>query len=89
METDINGSKNNVPAMPAASQIPGQIPAQNQELSPEMQKISELMKELINRNTSLALKVATCECENRDSCKVYKEAQKVAKIIDQMQEIRE
>lgn len=58
------------------------------ELSPEMEKTNELIKKLIDADTVLVVKVAACDCRKKNSCKVYLQAQEIAKIIDELQELR-
>ena len=50
--------------------------------TPETERISALMKELMGRCTALVIKVATCDCPNRDNCGVFIESRKIAKVID-------
>jgi len=59
-------------------------PAQPQ-MPPEMQR---LMRQLIDECASLVFKVATCRCNHKDTCTVFLKAQKIAEIIDKIQELR-
>jgi len=56
--------------------------------TPETERISALMKELMGRCTALVIKVATCDCPNRDNCGVFIESRKIAKVIDKLQEVK-
>jgi len=56
-----------------------------QAVSPEMQS---LMRELMDECASLIFKVATCRCNHKDTCAVYKKAQRIAEILDKIQELR-
>jgi len=58
------------------------------ELTPEQEKINELMRHLIDANTVLIVKVAACDCRKKSTCKVYLQSQQIAKIIDELQELR-
>jgi len=58
------------------------------ELSPEMEKMNELIRKLIDADTVLVVKVAACDCRKKNSCKVFLQAQEVAKIIDELQDLR-
>jgi len=57
-----------------------------EELSEEQRKMNEMMRKLIDANTVLVVKVAACDCRKRSSCKLYTQAQEIAKII--LQELR-
>lgn len=59
-----------------------------EELTAEQQKMNELMRRLIDANTVLVVKVAACDCRKKNSCKVYVQAQEIAKIIDELQDLR-
>jgi len=54
----------------------------------EQQKMNELMRQLIDATTVLVVKVAACDCKKKASCKVYMQAQAIAKVIDELQELR-
>jgi len=58
------------------------------ELTEEQEKINELMRHLIDANTVLIVKVAACDCRKKSTCKVYLQSQQIAKIIDELQELR-
>ena len=53
--------------------------------TPEQQKYINLIKTLTEQSISMVIKVATCTCEKKDSCTVFKEAQGIARIIDELQ----
>jgi len=58
------------------------------EITEEQRKMNDLMRKLIDANTVLVVKVAACDCRKKNSCKVYVQAQEIAKIIDELQELR-
>jgi len=58
------------------------------EITEEQRKMNDLMRKLIDANTVLVVKVAACDCRKKSSCKVYVQAQEIAKIIDELQELR-
>jgi hypothetical protein len=58
------------------------------KLSPEQEKYLALIRSLTENSVTLVLKLATCACEKKDSCMVFKQAQSIANIIDQIQETR-
>ena len=62
---------------------------QVQELSPEQIKLQELMKRLVNEATNLIVKVAVCECKNKETCPVYKGAKNIAKIVDEIMTLKQ
>ena len=66
----------------------GTVPGTDRIEQKEIEKLNELMRELISANTNLTIKVATCKCENREKCRLFREAQKVAEIIEKLQELR-
>ncbi|RLG33797.1 hypothetical protein DRN97_04210 [Methanosarcinales archaeon] len=59
-----------------------------EEITKEQQKMNELMRRLIDANTTLIVKVAACDCRKKNTCKVYLQSQEIAKIIDELQELR-
>jgi len=58
------------------------------EITEEQRRMNDLMRKLIDANTVLVVKVAACGCRKKNSCKVYVQAQEIAKIIDELQELR-
>jgi len=58
------------------------------KLSPEQEKYLALIRSLTENSVTLVLKLATCACDKKDSCMVFKQAQAIANIIDQIQETR-
>ena len=50
-------------------------------------EIRELQTELINLNTKLVFAVATCDCEKKEECDVYKNSKEIAKILKKMQDM--
>jgi len=59
-----------------------------EELTEEQRKMNERMRRLIDANTVLVVKVAACDCRKKSTCKVYSQAQEIAKIIDELQDLR-
>lgn len=58
------------------------------KLTEEQQKMNALMQRLIEANTTLIVKTAACDCKRKNTCKVYLQSQEIAKIIDELQELR-
>lgn len=56
--------------------------------SPEQEAYLNLIRGLTDTAVVMVLKLATCECEKKDSCKVFKQAQAIAGIIDKLQEMK-
>jgi hypothetical protein len=62
----------------------------------EIPKISEQMtsilqdklRELMNHSTTLVLKVASCNCKDKEKCGVYLAGRQIARLIDEIQELR-
>jgi len=50
-------------------------------------EVRELQTELINLDTRLVFAVATCECENKEECDVYKNSKEIAKILKKLQDV--
>jgi len=63
------------PAAPAAAPTPAD-------------KLTQLMQQLVVKCTMLVIKVATCRCEKREACPVYRLAKEIAEIIDEINEMR-
>jgi len=61
---------------------------EQEELTEEQQRMSELIRRMIDANTVLVVKVAACDCRKKNSCKVYTQAQEIARIIDELQDLR-
>jgi len=61
---------------------------QTPKLPPELKGVEGLIRELMDINTTLVIKVASNDCKNNSKCGVYKEAKRVAKIIDKLQALR-
>jgi len=58
------------------------------KMTPEQEKYLALIRSLTENSVTLVLKLATCACDKKDSCMVFKQAQAIANIIDQIQEAR-
>jgi len=63
-----------------------EIPQPMPEVSPEL---SQAFVELMNICTQLIIKVACCNCKNKDKCEVYLKAQEIARVIDKITELRQ
>jgi hypothetical protein len=57
--------------------------------TPQQAKSLALVRELTDSAATLVIKVATCKCDKKDTCKVYLHGQRMADIIDKLQDIRE
>ncbi len=88
METMSNDGNEKVEAtqMSQVAVPSGQL--QTAQAEQEIQKLNELMKKLISANTNLVIRVATCKCKNKENCKLFIEAQRIAEIIEELQEIK-
>jgi len=58
-------------------------------LTPDQQQVQNLLKELMQQDTMLILKVATCKCNHKENCAVYIKAREIATTLDKLQELRE
>jgi len=58
-------------------------------LTPQQQKLNQLLIGLMNAATILVVKVAACTCKQKEECGVYRKAKEIAKTIDEIQELRE
>ena len=56
--------------------------------SPEQEKLNQLMRELVVEATRLVFKVATCDCNHKDSCELYQVAKRIAKLVDEISSLR-
>lgn len=56
--------------------------------TPEQERYLQLVRRLTDASAILVVKVATCKCNHKENCKVFKQAQKIADIIDEIQDIR-
>ncbi|RDD52882.1 MAG: hypothetical protein BA066_07335 [Candidatus Korarchaeota archaeon NZ13-K] len=63
-------------------------PPQQPEPSPAQRRLQDLLARLVEKTTSLTVKVATCRCNHKESCQVYQKAREIAEIIDEIQEVR-
>jgi len=59
------------------------------EPTPQQKKSLALVRELTDSAATLVIKLATCKCEKKDTCKLYLHGQRMADIIDKLQELRE
>ena len=51
-------------------------------------RLTQLMQQLVVKCTMLVIKVATCRCEKREQCAIYRIAKEIAEIIDEINELR-
>jgi len=51
-------------------------------------KLTSLMQQLVVKCTMLVIKVATCRCEKKEACPIYRLAREIAEIIDEINELR-
>lgn len=65
-----------------------QLPPPPPKPTPEQEKYLQLVRRLTDASAILVVKVATCKCNHKDDCKVFKQAQKIADIIDEIQDVR-
>lgn len=57
--------------------------------TPEMPpEVRDLLTKLMDDCTTLVIKLATCECNHKDGCAVFRKAQGIAKVIDKLTELR-
>jgi hypothetical protein len=72
-----------------ATDVPEPIRLQTKKgkMGPKEQQYMNLIRQLTDKAATLVVKVAVCDCKQRNECKVFKEAQSLASIIDQLQEV--
>ena len=57
-------------------------------LSPEQaERVNKLLSDLIANATKLSIKLAICDCDSKDECEIFEIAKKIAKTIDEMQNV--
>jgi hypothetical protein len=56
--------------------------------TPEQQKYLGLIRELTDSSVIMVVKVATCDCNHKEDCKVFQQAKAIAQTIEKLQEIR-
>jgi len=56
--------------------------------TPEQERYLQLVRQLTDASAILVVKVATCKCDKKEECKVFKQAQRISDIIDEIQDIR-
>lgn len=56
--------------------------------TPEQQKYLGLIRELTDSSVIMVVKVATCDCNHKETCKVFLQAKSIAQTIEKLQEIR-
>jgi len=61
---------------------------QRGKMTPEMKEMDSLIRSLMDVNTTLVIKVASCDCKQSAKCDVYNEAKKIARLIDKIQSMR-
>jgi len=57
------------------------------KISPTQQKYIAVVRDLTEAASTLVIKVATCKCDKKDTCKIYQQAQKIADKIEALQEM--
>lgn len=62
-------------------------PTQVPKATPEEAKYLALVRDLTEASSILVVKVATCKCDKKDSCKVFLHSQRIAELIDSLSEI--
>jgi len=73
--------------MPPQSPVTtGRIPPMPKP-DPQQQKYLNLVRELTEASSILVVKVATCKCKDKESCKLFHQAQLIADKIEHLQEI--
>jgi pyruvate formate-lyase activating enzyme-like uncharacterized protein len=58
------------------------------KVSAKQKALNTLVRELTTLATQIVLKVATCTCNHKDTCDLYKKAKEMAIVIDKLQEMR-
>ncbi|HIP32166.1 MAG TPA: hypothetical protein EYG86_05345 [Crocinitomicaceae bacterium] len=72
------------------NQTQTQTPVQSQsvQLTPTIpNELAEVQRELIDINSKLVMEVATCECDRKEQCDVFKMARQLAKVLKKMSNI--
>ena len=72
------------------NQTQTQSQIQNQGIQPVPtipNELAEVQRELIDINSKLVMEVATCECEKKEQCDVFKMARQLAKVLKKMSNI--
>lgn len=64
------------------------LPGANPGKDPNEAKYLKLIRELTDTSAILVVKVATCKCDKKNNCKLFIQAQKIADILDELQESR-
>lgn len=55
----------------------------------KVEAINKAFGDLVNSCVRLSLKVAKCKCEKKEECEVYKQAVKIADVVDRLQDLAE
>ena len=71
----------------AVEEVSSRDMAMGEDSVPIPDELRELQTELINLNTKLVFAVATCDCENKEECDVYKNSKEIAKVLKRMQDV--
>jgi hypothetical protein len=61
---------------------------QKKEMTRAMEQVNDLLKEMVTDSMLLSLKIASCGCVHKDGCGVYKEAQKMAVVLDKINSLK-
>jgi len=64
------------------------IPEALQPITPEQQRINELLKQLTDASVTLVVKVAACTCRQREKCSVFLQGREMAQILAEIQDLR-
>ena len=71
------------------SQIATQLPRRTRRLSPRVvDQVNQLIRDMVTKGMILTLKVASCDCPNRDKCEVYNAGKEVVTVLDKLQNIK-
>lgn len=55
----------------------------------KLEEMNNVLRDLINANVRLSIKLAKCKCDQKEKCDVYKYASKIADLVDRLQELAE
>ncbi len=69
---------------------PTGIPTPGMNIEPaKLEALNKEMTELISTCVKLAIKVARCDCNNKEKCPVYIAGKRIAEVVDTIQELSE
>lgn len=90
MVEKVNNDKNGEVVVETKQATLNQTQAQPQVQTPMPSipnELAEVQRELIDINSKLVMEVATCECEKKEQCDVFKMARQLAKVLKKMSNI--